>query len=478
MKAYFCFALVLLASAVSTAQPCQKTDSPDQLDSCFQSPGLKWAFDPVKDLTVEKMRSGPKYKPGLTPAERESGVVFCQYFQHDFSSPGSAKFLCARTTAEGVLLDSKGKPVPEARSVSTRGMKLQIEINGEIENVDEGILLDSSGRPLLRTKKSGEQEMIEVDELKVKYFINSDQADEANIKRGSYQMKFDQRTVSLENVFVGPNDITVPRWKEVFTEVAATRLFWALGLPADIMIPVKQVVCFGCLSHPMVQQDVDLSKTSVFKTALLERKYEGKKVGEQFNFNRITGRFYPHWSEEIRHEYEAMAIAAQLISYHHAISLQNRMQCADGYYDKKTKVCSMPVPFIQDVGSSFAGDTKEGGGRGVLESYQKAGVFARGNICRLYYKLGSDRFKDVINGGPALSEVSRAGLEKFKARLAGLTPDVVRALFETARFGDMDPQLRDSAPGAHLNEKRDYIIDQWTQALLEKIEEIQKKKCY
>src|SRR6201995_5987980 len=41
---------------------------------------------------------------------------------------------------------------------------------------------------------------------------------------------------------------------EVYAEVAATRLFWALGFPADHMYPVK-VRCQGCPPEPGMPRD-------------------------------------------------------------------------------------------------------------------------------------------------------------------------------------------------------------------------------
>lgn len=474
MKAIIGLSILLITSASFSAEACGKSDSSKEMDACFQSQGLKWAFDPIKNLSVEKIRKGPSYKPGLAAAEAESGVVFCQYFYHKFSSPGSAKFLCGRTTAEGVLLDDKGQPVPEARSISTREMNLQIQINGEVKNVGEGVLLDSTGQPIVRSKENGRQELVEADELKVKYFVDREHYDDSQVQRGSYQINFGGRTVQLQNAFVGPAEISNPRWREVFTEVAATRLFWALGLPADIMVPMKQVVCFGCNSHPNNQRNVEAGKVSVFNTVVLEKKFKGTKLNEQFNFNRVNGKFYPRWSEETQHEYEAMALAFQLIAYHHPIALQNRMQCADGQYDKNSNHCKVPVPFAQDVGSSFAGKTKSEGGRGVLAAYQQGKVFSDASTCSLYYPVGSDagRFREAMDG-PSLKHISTAGLEKFKTRMAGLTPEVVREIFAVSRFGDIDPNLRNSAPGATIDEKRNHMIHLWSQSLLRRIQEIQ-----
>src|SRR5262249_36734368 len=63
---------------------------------------------------------------------------------------------------------------------------------------------------------------------------------------------------------------------EVYAEVAATRLLWALGFPADHMYPVR-VICRSCPSHlggiPVRARD-----TYEVDTASVERKVGGHEV--------------------------------------------------------------------------------------------------------------------------------------------------------------------------------------------------------
>src|SRR4051794_25870763 len=61
---------------------------------------------------------------------------------------------------------------------------------------------------------------------------------------------------------------------EVYAEVAATRLFWALGFPADRMYPV-QVVCSGC---PEIDGTTRLNGGVVFDPASIERELKGWSI--------------------------------------------------------------------------------------------------------------------------------------------------------------------------------------------------------
>jgi len=63
---------------------------------------------------------------------------------------------------------------------------------------------------------------------------------------------------------------------EVYAEVAATRLFWALGFPVDRMYPVR-VRCDGCPPAAGVTQ-VGLDHALLFDPASIERKFKGRAL--------------------------------------------------------------------------------------------------------------------------------------------------------------------------------------------------------
>ena len=66
---------------------------------------------------------------------------------------------------------------------------------------------------------------------------------------------------------------------EVYAEVAATRLFWALGFPADHMYPVR-VRCEGCPAGKEATRE-DASGLILFDPASIERKFKGQAHRDQ-----------------------------------------------------------------------------------------------------------------------------------------------------------------------------------------------------
>ena len=63
---------------------------------------------------------------------------------------------------------------------------------------------------------------------------------------------------------------------EVYGEVAATRLLWALGFGADRMYPVK-VLCRGCSADPITDQHKRPGER-LFDPAAIERQMPGKLI--------------------------------------------------------------------------------------------------------------------------------------------------------------------------------------------------------
>lgn len=486
LKAFVCSILLSsVLTATAEAQACKKPHSKIEVDACMQSPNVSFLIDPPKNMTADKMIAGPKYSPKFSDAEIKDSTVFCRFFKHEFSSPGSAKFLCARTTPEGILVNDKGEPVHEAKTVSTRAMKLQGSLNGDAAEIDEAILLDENNQPLIR-----KEHLVKGDDLKIKYFIDANQYKDSDVKRKDEVITFNNQQIALKNVFVGPSEISNDRWNEVFTEVASTRLMWALGIPADIMIPVNRIVCFGCESHPWKQNDYIDGKTAIFNNPVIERKFKGKKLNEGFAFNRVIKYQYPIYSDDKKADIESIALVARLLGYFSAQGGQDRIVCEKKNYNAETEECSAPIPFIQDLGSTWGGKVSNVGKlfqalgskgkftegfsnpRGNLSVYKKENVFSDPKTCTLEIEFGIDGDKD----GSTLKRVSHLGVEKLKARLETLTPEVIQALFTVSRFGDMEPSFRDGIRGNRDLQHKE-VIDRWSAELTKRINEIKNATC-
>lgn len=425
MKTLFLGFLFLQATA--SAQNCTKADN----SGCFTQPELSWAQEQVKGLTVEDIIKGPESKPALTQAELDSKTVFCKYVFHKFDSPGSAKFNCARTNQGGTFFDDKGNLVFEAVRVTSEGEKMTV--NGKATIAEEGILIGANGQAVTKTNKQGEIKAVKADVFKVKYFISKSEIKSG--KRATRTVNFNSQAMKI-NAFENNPVIENTRWTEVFTEAAASRLFWALGLAADVMIPMEKVVCIGCEIHPKDQKSyAGDNSISIYNVAVVERNFDAKKLGEQWNLKNVLAT-RDRWSERAKVEYDVMHLAMTMIKFFNGIPLQNRLVCLSKE-DIKSENCSRPAPFFQDLGSSFG--TKDMGflglsdsPRGDFDSYIKdSAVFKNTATCEINLFLN--------NKGTGRKHVSQAGLEEFKNRVSAITDDVLLAIYKTARFHLMEP---------------------------------------
>jgi hypothetical protein len=376
---------------------------------CLRSPGIRWATDGIPATEVADILRGPESKPQFAL----DSEVHCFYRFHP-KSQNSPKFRCFRTDEDGVFFTESGELEPRAKDVGPE----------EGDNADA--LLDGSGNPL----RDASNKILKGDELKVKYFRGGTQS-------GGH--------------FEGADLIGRDRESEMFTETASARLFWALGLPADRMFQVARVHCRGCGPDPFTQTKPQPGQTATFHTPAIERKFSGKKIAETFSFDEAA-KASAAWPAAVRAEFESLVLAGQLINYVNPIDQQNRVSCQKGGVDEATGTCSAPTFLIQDLGSTWGG---KGGflqqnPRGDFKKYSEGSSVRKPGTCEMAIGIGGTR------------TISKEGLADFARRIAPLTRDRLRAIFVAARFDRVEPD-RLASLGA------DAVIDQWTEALVKRV---------
>lgn len=425
----FLFAVSVTARAADCLVIENKADAKN-ITACFSDPNLKWAFE-APLLTDRDLLAGPPANFAMGPSDE----VYCAFRPHPPAAT-SPKFRCFRTSANQFrkgypeYLNKDGVVVPAAASVGNEGTEL------------DGYLLDRNNQKIPRADGSFEKG----EELKVKYF-------EGGTPQGAH--------------FEGARTIGNSRQSEGFTETAATRVFWALGLPADQMYNVARVNCFGCSGDPFHQQAATPGATATFYDASIEIKYDGKKIADSWSWKAVTSNHYPLWPARTRIEFEQLVLAAQLIAYHNDLGFQNRLSCRAGAMDKVSKKCSEPVALINDIGSTFGGAKVGIAGlnpRGSLRHYAKTSSGDMGKVfvdgrCGLRYPLGGMR------------SVTPEAVREFQRRLAGLSRDNVRAIFRAAKFGRMEQDIL-----SHYGSE-DVVIETWTHEFMARADDIVRSNC-
>jgi len=258
---------------------------------------------------------------------------------------------------------------------------------------------------------------------------------------------------------------------EVYSEVAATRLFWALGFGSDRMYPVR-VICHGCPADFDVPGEKPVAER-VFDPAVIERKSPGwevlSKANEGWSWKELDLVSAEAGGAPIAHR-DALKLLAVMVQHGDSKAEQQRLVCLDSGpapdAGSERAVCGKPFMLINDLGltfgrADFINRNSEAGlnlARWMRTPVWKGDVGCVGNLSKTL--TGS-------LGDPVISEEGRAFLSGL---LMQLTDSQLQALFETARV-----TMRPSAP--ERAESAGTTVEQWVAAFKQKRLEINSRHC-
>lgn len=255
---------------------------------------------------------------------------------------------------------------------------------------------------------------------------------------------------------------------EVFGEVLASRLFWALGFAADEMYPVR-VRCKGCPEDPEKSPE-KVAGTAVFDPAAIERKLPGRametKEDSGWDWSEIEeiGDAAP---KDARAHRDALKLLAAFVQHTDSKGANQRLLCPKGQEAGRTG-CHKPVLMISDLGLTFGEAFKliKNKNSVSLDTWAQVPVWEEGEACVA-------QLKGSFTGGlssPKISEAGRAFLAKL---LAQLTDTQIKDLFDNARV-----RRRSSDPSDDPAKEGDLAkVSDWVNAFKAKRAQIVDKRC-
>jgi hypothetical protein len=435
--------LFLLCIGVATRAQTSGCLVPDPMVKDQKLPCVKAARFLVDQptLTAEQLVNGPDFDAAAADKSRfdyfaETDNAFC-YFRPHYAfmavKGDSLKFQCWHMTADGAFFDTHGG------SIRVDAVKVVAKPATDGESVT-----------LYASSDTNNEHELKVDHFKVKY---------------------------LKPPF--PNHNT--RFNEVFTEVAASRIMWVLGFPADHVYPVGSIACIGCGDDPFTN-DLKGNTASlkdaptVFKVVSAEREvpwYTIQPEGDDTWAWTDAAKFYSDrtWTRQQKTEYDAYRLALGLIHYHNAIAQQNRLSCAQfaAKVPGQPRVCTQPMIYVQDLGSTFGKakgtlDVLGQNPRGSFSDWESQTVFVNPESCELRATMEGNR------------QVLKDAQDLMIQRLARLDPQSVRAIFRTARFQMMDQEQLHRLRGSGASNVEEAALDEWTNTFLKRIEEVRTAK--
>jgi hypothetical protein len=431
---------LMLFAATSAAAQTNVCEVPDQMTKEQKIPCVRAGRIMVDQpaLTAAQLANGPDFDATEADKSRfayftEADNIFC-YFRPHYAfmkiKGDSMKFQCWHMTADDAFYTPKGDLI-------------------RLESV----------KVVIDTSKDGEKS--------ASLFASSDSKNEHEIKVDHFKIKY------LKPPYPDHNT----RFNEVFTEVAASRIMWVLGFPSDHVYPVGSAACIGCTTDPFTNNLND-NKASLkdapvtFKVVSAERENPWdtiKPEGDETWSWTDAAKFYADgtWTHQQKVEYDAYRLALGLIHYHNAIAQQNRVACAQWAPTTagQPKICSQPMIFVQDLGSTFgkakgALDLSGTNPRGSFSAWEPQTVFKNSANCELRATMDGDQ------------RVLKEAQDLMIQRLASLDAQTVRTIFRTARFQMMDQkQIRRLRAGGTQNAEN-AALDEWTNTFVKRIEEI------
>jgi hypothetical protein len=251
---------------------------------------------------------------------------------------------------------------------------------------------------------------------------------------------------------------------EVYAELLATRLLWALGFGADRMYGVN-VICEGC---PETFAGIARPNGDIrFSPALIERKMDGKEWegegGSGWSWKELD-RVQPDAGGAPLEQRDALKLLAVMLQHTDSKPQQQRILCLD--WSKGDTVCEKPFLMLSDLGLTFgrASRTNANEPSGAnLTAWQKTPVWRDATGC--VGNLPKSLTGTLDN--PVIGEAGRAFLAGL---LTELSDQQLHDLFESA---SVTHRLRD--PGRARSGFPS--IDEWVNAFKDKRQQIVERRC-
>jgi hypothetical protein len=272
---------------------------------------------------------------------------------------------------------------------------------------------------------------------------------------------------------------------EVYAQVAASRLLWALGFGANRMVPVK-VSCRGCPWDPFATEHKEPGQppSILFDPATIDIKMQGKTLEAKLD----EGWAWPELDKvdekaggAPRAERDALKLLAVMIQHTDSKGSNQRLLCLDKELAKKDKrqsaagqaaanesatqdsaggACAHPFMMLTDVGKTFghanAGNRDEPGSTNFKE-------WSKTSVWKEPEKPGCvGNLPGSISGTLDNPRISEEGRKFLAGLLAQLTDSELHDLFTVSRFTRRDPSA---------------TVDDWVNAFKHKRDDIANRTC-
>lgn len=271
--------------------------------------------------------------------------------------------------------------------------------------------------------------------------------------------------------------------REVYGEVAGSRLLWALGFYADENYPVK-VRCLGCAQRNLVHPSKnEARKELLLPDAMIERNFPGAEIGEfrdeGWKWDELS-LVDPSLRGSSKSEIDALKLLAVFIQHTDSKHQQQRLACYPEYIKRNglQQVCKQPVLMVQDLGATFG----MGGPEVTRASYMYFRGWRNQHIWNVEKETGYMQknpgqhvcFGNLVsagNDGLFDPEISEAGRRFLSQLLNQLSDKQIGDLFRVGRADKTGEMIEDKG------HQHPVTIEDWISIFKEKRQEINDRQC-
>ena len=248
---------------------------------------------------------------------------------------------------------------------------------------------------------------------------------------------------------------------EVYGEVVASRLLWALGFGADRMYSVR-VICRGCPGR--IGGIVRSNGDRIVDPAAVERKIAGEELLGKWSWEELDRIDEAAGGAPQAHR-DAFTLMAVLQQHSDSKPQQQRLVCLDDVTGEDGR-CAVPLMMINDLGMTFgrANATNQQSGASVnLAEWSRLPIWkdAKGCVGNLSGSW-TGTLKDPVIG--------EAGRQFLAGLLVQLSDRQIADMFDAARI-----TLRPRAPTRGRSGFP--AIDEWVEAFKQKRAQIVDRRC-
>jgi hypothetical protein len=260
--------------------------------------------------------------------------------------------------------------------------------------------------------------------------------------------------------------------REVYSEVMASRLFWALGFGADRQYPAR-VTCRGCSADPWRKRELEPGSSPTFHPAVIERDPPGRTIEV-----RGTHKGWEWWELQTIDErvggapqahVDALRLLAAFVQHVDNKDEQQRLVCLPGGVARNAaghETCTAPFLFTVDLGSMFGRGSMFGAGKTEFEAWDSVPMWSDRERCIAKLR------RKLLTGTMGNVGVGEAGRAFLAGLLMQLSDRQIRDLFVAARVEEMGERIKGDD-----GRERPVTVEDWIGTFLRKRREIADVRC-